>query len=180
MPDDSNTINTGGGSNIQGNANAGNDFVGRDKIYNNFYNAPQPSAHPSISKEELDALYRQATTSHVQGDLHQAKELFEQVRSFSPTYPGVSRSLRMIKSELGKPYVGIDGRVIKERIHLDATTSSGCISFIVSLVIKIVLTAILVAALFYPLYIMFEIPLWILVIVFTILIASTIRSSVIR
>lgn len=48
-PPTSTTVNTGGGSAIHGNVTAGDDFVGRDKIVNNYYSAqPKP---PTDSQE---------------------------------------------------------------------------------------------------------------------------------
>lgn len=114
MPDETtNNYNTEGGAGIQGNANAGRDFVGRDQ--NNYYTLLSTSRPEysiiSVPKEQLDALYRKASTAHFQGDLTQAKEYFEQVKFYDPLYPGVSRALLMIKNEAKKPYIDLAGQV---------------------------------------------------------------------
>ncbi|MCB0335387.1 MAG: hypothetical protein KDD62_03755 [Bdellovibrionales bacterium] len=65
MSDNQNTTNTEGGASVQGNANAGNDVVGRDKVnYNYHYYTQQSSSEPVIPQEDLNSLYRQGSTAH--------------------------------------------------------------------------------------------------------------------
>jgi len=117
MATDIESIQTAGGASIQGNANAGGDFIGRDQY--NFYTtlAPAQSGYLATSKE-LAAMYRQASIAHFGGDLTLAEELFERIRELDPSYPGVKRALRMIQIELQQFYIDMGGRVKEDHLIL--------------------------------------------------------------
>jgi len=58
-----------------------------------------------------DAIFRQATSAHLNGDIWLAYELYSQVKEIAPHYPEISRTLQMVQLELNAPYTSSHGKI---------------------------------------------------------------------
>jgi hypothetical protein len=63
-----------------------------------------------------ERLIKQAYQSFIAGDLGQALDLFNRVKSFDPFYPQINTMIRTVEGEMRKPYVDRYGRVNEEKV----------------------------------------------------------------
>jgi hypothetical protein len=116
MTDDTDEVDNEGGSNIQGDANAGRDFIVGDQ-HNHFYNSlPQKKAAGRDLLDSKDVLMSKAYKAQLEGDLFLAQELYAQILEVEPHNIVAKRELLVIQKELGMDYVDASGRVVSKMV----------------------------------------------------------------
>ena len=58
-----------------------------------------------------DRLASQATRFCITGDLAQALDIYQQIRTIEPSYPRINMMIKSVEAEMGKPYIDRYGRV---------------------------------------------------------------------
>ena len=62
------------------------------------------------------ALFSEATSQQLQGDLGESLRLYRMVEEIDPHYPGLQTQIRAVEAELGRPYIGPGDRVMARRV----------------------------------------------------------------
>jgi hypothetical protein len=63
-----------------------------------------------------DRLASQATRFFITGDLAQALDIYQEIRTIEPSYPRINMMIRSVEEEMGRPYIDRYGRVREELI----------------------------------------------------------------
>jgi hypothetical protein len=63
-----------------------------------------------------DRLASQATRSYITGDLAQALDIYQQIRTIEPFYPRINIMIRSVEEEIGRSYIDRYGRVREEAV----------------------------------------------------------------
>ncbi|KAB0242921.1 serine protease [Microcystis aeruginosa EAWAG127a] len=64
-----------------------------------------------------DRLASQATRFYITGDLAQALDIYQQIRTIEPSYPRINMMIKSVEAEMGKPYIDRYGRVREDLIQ---------------------------------------------------------------
>ena len=67
-----------------------------------------------------DRLASQATRFSITGDLAQALDIYQKIRTIEPSYPRINMMIRSVEAEMGRPYIDRYGRVREELVFSNA------------------------------------------------------------
>ena len=92
-----------------------------------------------------DSLASQATQFFITGDLDQALEIYQKIRTIDPSYPRINMMIRSVEEEMGRPYIDRYGRVASWITIKGGKRETVCYS-INTVPIMLIVTVILVLA----------------------------------